>query len=149
VGLRLRLRIEPPPLAALPWEFTLLKQAAGEPVASDFLCLQHDVSITRYETLGIPLKPLKSKDSIRIVIALANPDSDRPQDIDIEADKTAIQSAIRGVNATLGPTARDAVEARVTGLDAEADDYFVKPFAMVCLASKRSLDRAMCSLSTT
>jgi DNA-binding response OmpR family regulator len=27
-------------------------------------------------------------------------------------------------------TARDAIEARVTGLDAGADDYLIKPFAM-------------------
>jgi DNA-binding response OmpR family regulator len=33
-------------------------------------------------------------------------------------------------------TARDAVEARVTGLDAGADDYLVKPFAMVELIAR-------------
>ena len=33
-------------------------------------------------------------------------------------------------------TARDAVEARVTGLDAGADDYLIKPFAMVELIAR-------------
>src|ERR1700719_3198209 len=33
-------------------------------------------------------------------------------------------------------TARDAVEARVTGLDAGADDYLVKPFAMAELIAR-------------
>jgi DNA-binding response OmpR family regulator len=33
-------------------------------------------------------------------------------------------------------TARDAIEARVTGLDAGADDYLVKPFAMVELIAR-------------
>ncbi len=33
-------------------------------------------------------------------------------------------------------TARDAIEARVTGLDAGADDYLIKPFAMVELIAR-------------
>jgi CHAT domain len=91
-GLRLRLHIEPLALAALPWEYTFVARTSGEQVGNDFLALRREVSITRYETIGPPLKPLEGKDKLRIVAALASP-LDQPA-LNVEADKRAIEAAI-------------------------------------------------------
>jgi hypothetical protein len=95
-GLRLRLRIEPLQLGALPWEYTYLQGTSGEKVPSDFLAWQRRVSIVRYETIGEPLKPLEEKEKIHIAIVLATP-TDQP-DLDVEPDKKAIAAAIGAVN---------------------------------------------------
>lgn len=95
-GLRLRLRIEPLELAALPWEYTYRQRTSGEKTPNDFLVLRK-VSITRYETIGESLKPIKRKEKLRIVVALANPIDEA--DLDLEADKRAIAAAITDLNA--------------------------------------------------
>jgi hypothetical protein len=95
-GLRLRLRIEPLQLTALPWEYTYLQGTSGEKVPSDFLAWQRRISIVRYETIGEPLKPLEEKEKVHIAIVLANP-TDQP-DLDMEPDKKAISAAIAAVN---------------------------------------------------
>jgi len=98
-GLRLRLRIEPLPMAALPWEYVLVRQTA-EVVPGDFLCLQPDVSITRYENIGAPLEPILSKKEFRVVIVLANPVETTLEDLDVNADKAAILNAVQALNAS-------------------------------------------------
>lgn len=95
-GLRLRLRVEPLQLAALPWEYTYLQVTSGEKVASDFLAWQRRISIVHYETIGESLKPLEEKEKVHIAIVLATP-TDQP-DLDVEPDKKAIAAAIDSVN---------------------------------------------------
>lgn len=108
-GLRVRLRVEPLPLAALPWEYAYRPMTRGERVGQDFLALR-DVSITRYETTGAPLKPLADKDTLRIVAALASP---LDQDIlNLEKDKEAIQAAVAELESHL-EDGREAVESVV------------------------------------
>src|ERR687894_3214641 len=61
-----------------------------------------------------------------------------------ELDGLTVAQRIREADATpiLMLTARDAVEDRVEGLDAGADDYLVKPFAYAELAARlRALGR--------
>lgn len=91
-GLRVRLRTEPLDLAALPWEYVYQQKTPGEKVGQDFLALQDNVSITRYETTGAPLPAFAGKEKLRIVAALASP---LDQDIlELEKDKKAIQAAV-------------------------------------------------------
>ena len=123
-GLRVRLRIEPLELAALPWEYAYRQKTAGEKVGQDFLALRN-VSFTRYETTGAPLQPLEDKEQLRIVAALASP---LDQDIlALQKDKEAIQAAVAELHAHLGE-GQDAVESvvleqttRATLLDALDD----------------------------
>lgn len=64
-----------------------------------------------------------------VVLDLGLPDGDGLKllsDLSHKADKPPV----------LVLTARDAVEDRVTGLDAGADDYLVKPFAMIELVAR-------------
>ena len=122
---RLRLRIEPLQLAALPWEFALLRQSAGEAVANDFLCLHRDVSITRYEVIGEAAPRLKPKEKFKIIIALASPIG--LPELDLKADEKAILDAVRGLNAripggaietgVLHPATREALLKAAAGAD--------------------------------
>lgn len=99
-GLRLRLRVEPLALTALPWEYALLRGTPGEAVPADFLALQRDVSITRYETVGRRLEPVKAKPKYRALVALASPvpaAGGWPQ-LDVAADERAILTAIKALN---------------------------------------------------
>lgn len=65
---------------------------------ADFLALQPDVSVTRYEVVGQPLKPAESKEIYRAVIALANPVSTRLPYLDVEADERVILAALSALN---------------------------------------------------
>ena len=94
-GLRLRLRIDPLALAALPWEYTYLQRTSGEKVENDFLVLQPNVSITRYETIGDTLEPLEDREKIQIVVALAAP-LDQPE-LNLDADENAIKTALQAL----------------------------------------------------
>lgn len=108
-GLRLRLHVEPLELAALPWEYAYRQMTPGERVGQDFLALR-DVSITRYETTGAPLKPLEGKERLRIVAALASPlDQDLLQ---LDKDKEAIEAAVTELESHLGD-GQDVVESVV------------------------------------
>ncbi|WP_406699463.1 CHAT domain-containing protein [Singulisphaera sp. Ch08] len=95
-GLRLRLRIEPLPLAALPWEFAFVPRTGGEKVPQDFLALRREISISRYETIGPPLKSLGPKEKFRIVLALASPTDE--QELELEKDELAITAAVAQLN---------------------------------------------------
>jgi len=108
-GLRVRLRVEPLPLAALPWEYVYQQKTPGEKVGQDFLALRN-VSITRYETTGAPLQPLEDREKVRIVAALASPmDQD---ELDLGKDKKAIQAAAAELESHLGD-GQDAIESVV------------------------------------
>ncbi len=109
-GLRLRLRVEPLALAALPWEYTFVPRTAGEKVASDFLALRREVSVTRYEALGPSPEPVRDKQHVRIVVALANPLG--TPSLNVEADKRAILAAVNDLRAR-EPGVAAAVEAVV------------------------------------
>ncbi len=94
-GLRLRLRIGPLALAALPWEYTYLQRTPGEKVENDFLVLQPQISITRYETIGSTLEPVENREKIQIVVALAAP-LDQPE-LNLDPDEAAIQTALKAL----------------------------------------------------
>jgi hypothetical protein len=95
-GLRLRLRVVPAALAAIPWEYALVQGAPGEATETDFLALQPTVSIVRQDYTGAPLPPRPDADTLRMVVALANPVGDF-EDIDVEKDRQAIEQAIAAI----------------------------------------------------
>jgi hypothetical protein len=92
-GLRLRLRVEPLPLAALPWEYAYVARTPGEKPPGDFLALRPQLSITRYEVIGPPPPPLEKTGPLRIVAALAAPLDQEA--LDVDADRRAIEGAAR------------------------------------------------------
>jgi WD40 repeat protein len=90
-GLRLKLRILSPELAALPWEF--LYDANG----SEYMCLSSATPIVRYLELAQPPRPLPVTPPLSILGIISSP-KDLPE-LDIEREKQRLEKAIKGLRA--------------------------------------------------
>jgi hypothetical protein len=109
-GMRLRLRIDSPALAQLPWEYMALPRASGEPQPDDFFALRRTISIVRTDTVEASQRKLPDRDAALIVGVLASPkDQDK---LAVNDDKTAITGAVEGLNnqARQRGSAKDAVK---------------------------------------
>lgn len=82
----IRLRIEPPALAALPWEY--LYDAQEETP----LAISPETALVRYIPLRLPTRPLTISPPLRILVALANP-YDLPP-LDVAREKELIRIAL-------------------------------------------------------
>ncbi len=100
MGLRLRLHIDVPKLAQLPWEFMLLPQAPGEPQDTDFLALRREVSIVRTDTIGQAELVPPSRRVVRIAGVLSCPTGTPP--LDLARDQRAVNKAVRDCNVRAG-----------------------------------------------
>jgi outer membrane protein assembly factor BamD (BamD/ComL family) len=136
-GLRLKLRIRPPKLSALPWEF-LYDRRQGE-----YVCLSRRTPIVRYLESSRLIKPLKVALPLRVLGMIASP-QDQPA-LDIECEKERVQQAIQDLRARSlvelewlpGQTWRDLQEAMWGGpwhifhfighggFDANSDEGFI------------------------
>lgn len=85
--------------------------------------------VDAFQTAGDGLNAFKSIAYDAIILDLGLPDRDG-LDVLSELRQSGSSAPI------LILTARDGIDARVTGLDAGADDYVVKPFAMTELAAR-------------
>ncbi|HWQ83448.1 MAG TPA: hypothetical protein VN363_02715, partial [Anaerolineales bacterium] len=87
-GLRLRLNIQSPDLAQIPWELVYDPEQLGENKTAYFLVLNPRISIARFEERLTPPPPLALKDparvSIRPVTANARVSGQRPLKLDQE-----------------------------------------------------------------
>ena len=86
-GLRIRLRVDAPELAILPWEY-LYDEAEGE-----YICLAKETPLIRYLELARPPQPLTIQPPLRILGMVASP-SDLPE-LDMEKEKRQMAEAIR------------------------------------------------------
>jgi hypothetical protein len=86
-GLRLRLRLDPPELHALPWE--LLR----DPEKREFLVLSKRALVTRYLHVPRPTPPLVVEPPLRVLLALAAPREEAVLDLDAEAEH--VRQALR------------------------------------------------------
>lgn len=66
-GVRLKLRIQPPEFAQLPWEFLL------EPRRDEYICLSRETPVVRYLELAQPALPLTVAPPLRILGMVASP----------------------------------------------------------------------------
>ncbi|MCK5057339.1 MAG: SUMF1/EgtB/PvdO family nonheme iron enzyme [Candidatus Aminicenantes bacterium] len=148
-GLRVKLRIQSPELAALPWEF-MYDDRQGE-----YLCLSKKTPVVRYIELPQSIQPLKVKLPLRILGMIADP-SDLLH-LDIEREKQRIEKAVENLQKKglleltwmPGQTWRDLQEAMWSGpwhifhfighggFDAERDEGFI------CLADKEGKKQFM------
>jgi hypothetical protein len=83
--LRLRLRIEPPELACLPWEFMF--------DGSEYLCLWRNTSVVRYPELRQPIPMLRVAPPLRVLGMIVNPTGYGP--LNVEAEKHELEVALR------------------------------------------------------
>lgn len=86
-GLRLKLRIKPPELAALPWEFLYDSHQA------DYLSLSSNIPVVRYLELPQSIKPLSVDPPLHILGMTASP-HDLPL-LDVEREKQRVEEAIK------------------------------------------------------
>lgn len=85
-GLRLRLRIQSPKLAALPWEF-LYDARQGE-----YLVLSRNTPVVRYLELPQPVQTLEITPPLQVLGMVASPNN--LQQLDIEVEKQRVESAL-------------------------------------------------------
>lgn len=85
-GLRLKLRIQPPGLAALPWEFLY------DPDQGEYLCLSSSTPIVRYPELPQPPHPLLVTLPLSILGMIASPKD--LAGLDVEREKQRVEKAI-------------------------------------------------------
>src|SRR5262245_51062497 len=91
-GLRLRVTVQAPELALLPWEYLYLPRVKGELDEHHFLALQRDVSIVRHEAIDAAEPFLEQEKEYRLVVAAASP-GDQDQ-LEVEKDLDAISQMI-------------------------------------------------------
>lgn len=95
-GLRLRLVLDDPSLAALPWEYLHRSRAGGEPGLDGFLVLDRRISIVRDEPIPLPALPLAAAPRLRLVVGFAAPEDAPP--LDLDAERVAIAQALEGLD---------------------------------------------------
>jgi CHAT domain/NACHT domain len=86
-GLRIRLRIDAPELAVLPWEYTY------DNLEREYICLARETPVIRYLELARPTQPLTIRPPLRILGMVASP-TDLPQ-LDIGREKQQMAEAIQ------------------------------------------------------
>ncbi len=90
-GLRLRLRIEAPELAALPWEYLY------DPSDGDYVCLSTDTPVVRYLELDRPPEPVAVQPPLSILGMIVSP-SDRVA-LDVQHEKERVEAATTALRA--------------------------------------------------
>ena len=86
-GLRLRLRIQPPDLASLPWEFLYDSREA------EYVCLSSSTPVVRYLELSRPIETLTVTPPLRILGMIASPRDLPPLKVDREKER--VEGAIK------------------------------------------------------
>src|SRR5579885_1930124 len=86
-GVRLRLRILDPALAALPWEYLY------DPRQGEYLCLSRSTPLVRYPEIAQPIQPLTVVPPLRILGMTANP-SDMDE-LDVAREQERVREALK------------------------------------------------------
>jgi len=86
-GLRLKLRVGPPELAALPWEYLYDRRTDA------YLVLSHYTPVVRYLELPRPTRPLAVTPPLRVLVVIANPTDTLP--LDAERERRRIETALQ------------------------------------------------------
>lgn len=129
-GVRLRLIINHPKLAQLPWEFCYLPVPEGQEDSYDnFMALNPKYSIVRHEALDTkpPELSKEGQDSIRLLAVTANVEGGGYRELDLDSEKEVIQEALQefsvdGIKLTWepfveNPTAEELIQALDKGAD--------------------------------
>ena len=90
-GLRLKLVVQPPELARLPWEFLY------DPDRAEYLCLSHSTPIVRYPDLRQPVELLPVTPPLRVLGMVASPVNLDP--LDVEHEKQIVEESIKDLQA--------------------------------------------------
>jgi Tol biopolymer transport system component len=86
-GLRVKLRIQAPNLAALPWEFLY------DPRQGEYVCLSMYTPLVRYLELPQSVQPLQVKPPLRVLCMIASPSDQDP--LDITREQGRLQESLK------------------------------------------------------
>jgi RNA polymerase subunit RPABC4/transcription elongation factor Spt4 len=95
-GLRLRLRLAPA-LTHIPWEYMYVQRGAGEKDSTGFLALDPRISIVRHESLPVSGDFDEAPRPRRLLVALASPEGDGYQPLDLAQERANMEEALQGV----------------------------------------------------
>jgi hypothetical protein len=100
-GLRLRLILDAPQLADVPWEYLYAPRVSGDKGHTGFLALDTRVSIVRHEAITTPVPSVRATLPLKLVAGLAAPnDQDK---LDLARERQLIEKALANV-AQIRPT---------------------------------------------
>jgi formylglycine-generating enzyme required for sulfatase activity len=88
-GLRVKLRIAAPELAALPWEFLYDSRQA------DFVCLSRNTPLVRYLECPQPVQPLAVTPPLRVLGLIASPSDQEP--LDVSRERQRVEDALKSL----------------------------------------------------
>lgn len=88
-GLRVKLRIAAPELAALPWEFLYDSRQA------DYVCMSRNTPLVRYLECAQPIQPLTVTPPLRVLGLIASP-SDQEL-LDVARERQRVEDALKGL----------------------------------------------------
>lgn len=91
-GLRLKLRVEPPELAVLPWEYLY------DDLTNTYLCLRNKSPLVRFLEIPEPTPPLIVKGALNVLGMISNPGGDWPL-LDVERERSKIDKAMAALQA--------------------------------------------------
>jgi hypothetical protein len=90
-GVRIRLAIEPPGLAGVPWEFLFDQELER------FLALDRRTPIVRFPAIGVAPRDLKLKErTVRVLAMFATPKN--AAQLDVESEKRQLTAALAGLS---------------------------------------------------
>jgi hypothetical protein len=96
-GLRLKLRVEPPELASLPWEYMFDEKKKNPNLLENYLCLRHKSPLVRFLEVEVddPDASLMVNGRLRVLGMIANPGSEEWEKLDTEAERHGIEEALK------------------------------------------------------
>jgi len=89
MGLRLKLRIQSPQLATLPWEFLYDSRQA------EYVCLSRNTPIVRYVEIPQPIQPFTVAPPLRILGMAVSPDDPHLGQLDLRREKQRVEEATK------------------------------------------------------
>jgi len=95
-GLRLRLVINDPQVAALPWEYLYVPHTAKDQGLESFLVLDPRISLVRHQALQIAHGTARADRPFKMVVGLSSP-SDAPP-LALETEQDVIEQALCGIS---------------------------------------------------
>ena len=91
-GLRVKLRLQAPELAALPWEYLF------DPHQEEYLALSRRTPLVRYLQVPRSTRPLAVAPPLRVLGVVASPQDPDLDPLDVDGERRRVETALRGLS---------------------------------------------------
>jgi hypothetical protein len=96
-GLRLKLRVTPPELAMLPWEYMFDASTRDADALQNYVCLRNRSPLVRFLNVAGPLTTLRVNGPLRVLGMIANPGDADWKPLDTEAERHRVEAAFTDI----------------------------------------------------